>query len=260
MKALRPLIWGLILLGLTAAPGQAAPFAYIPLLIDTGFSAVSVIDTATNTVVATTTGFGSWLEGVAVHPSGTFVYLPDLGGNTVLVLDTATNTVVATVPVGSSPLGVAVALAHRLAHPFTLAFALNWAACVHRFLRDKAATRTTAEAVIRIAAEHGFAQRVATGTMLLGWASAADARDRIDQIREGLLAFEATGARIGRQDYLALLAEACAEAGRPDEARAVVGQALEIVQACGERMYEAELYRLDGEFLLAESPGGPVET
>jgi predicted ATPase len=149
----------------------------------------------------------------------------------------------------------ALSLAHRLGHPFTLAFALNWAACVHRFRRDQVATRATAEAVIRVAAEHGFAQRVATGTMLLGWASSVDARDRIDQIREGLRAFEATGARIGRQHYLALLAEAYAEAGRPDEARAVIGQALELVQRCGERMYEAELYRLDGEFLLAESAG-----
>ena len=109
----RPGRWGRIgswfaaiaFLGLVVAPAQAAPFAYIPLLIDIGFSAVSVIDTATNTVVATTPGFDNWLEGVAVHPAGTFVYLPDLGGNTVLVLDTATNTVVATVPVGSGPLG-----------------------------------------------------------------------------------------------------------------------------------------------------------
>jgi predicted ATPase len=149
----------------------------------------------------------------------------------------------------------ALALAHRLAHPFTLAFALNWAACVHRFRRDRSATRATAEAVIEVASDHGFPQRTATGQMLLGWACAEDPHERIGRIREGLRAFEATGAKVGRQHYLALLAEAHADAGRPDEARAVVAQAL----TTGERLYEAELHRLDGELVLAGSPDATDE-
>ena len=63
---------------------------------------VSVIDTATNTVVATVP-VGNNPCGVAVTPDGKHVYVTNDGSNTVSVIDTATNTVVATVPVGTWP-------------------------------------------------------------------------------------------------------------------------------------------------------------
>ena len=62
---------------------------------------VSVIDTATNTVVATVT-VGSDPFGVSENPAGTKVYVANQGSNNVSVIDTATNTVVATVPAGSN--------------------------------------------------------------------------------------------------------------------------------------------------------------
>jgi len=67
--------------------------------------AVSVIDTATNTVVATIL-VGSFPADVAVNPAGTRAYVTEEDG-TVSVIDTASNTVVATITVGSSPWGVA---------------------------------------------------------------------------------------------------------------------------------------------------------
>ena len=86
------------------SPAQAAPFAYIT---NSGSNTVSVIDTATNTVVATV-AVGSQPLGVAVTPNGAHVYVTNHSSSTVSVIDTATNTVVATVPVGSFPRGVAV--------------------------------------------------------------------------------------------------------------------------------------------------------
>jgi YVTN family beta-propeller protein len=73
---------------------------------------VSVIATATNTVVATVP-VGSIPIGVAVDPAGSRVYVANNNvfsgvSSTVSVIDTATNTVVATVPVGRGPSGVAV--------------------------------------------------------------------------------------------------------------------------------------------------------
>ncbi len=69
--------------------------------------AVWVIDTASNTVVATIpVGVGS--SGVAITPDGTRAYVTNQISNTVSVIDTTTNTVVVTVPVGVDPLGVAV--------------------------------------------------------------------------------------------------------------------------------------------------------
>jgi len=85
----------------TIAP---APFAYISN--QTG-SIVSVIDTATNTVVATVP-VGASPFGVAVNLDATRVYVGNRNSNNVSVINTATNTVVATVAVGTSPLGIAV--------------------------------------------------------------------------------------------------------------------------------------------------------
>ena len=67
-----------------------------------GSNSVSVIDTATNTVIATVP-VGTWPRGVSVNPAGTRVYVANGGSNNVSVIDTATNTVVATVLVGDWP-------------------------------------------------------------------------------------------------------------------------------------------------------------
>ena len=103
------LLGAVVLLGLGIAPAQAAPFAYIT---NNGSNNVSVIDTSTNTVIATVP-VGSLPFGVAVHPAGTRVYVTNISSNNVSVIDTVTNTVVATVPLGAEPRGVAV---HRLCH------------------------------------------------------------------------------------------------------------------------------------------------
>ena len=64
---------------------------------------VSVIDTATNTVIATVP-VGIYPIGVAVTPDGTKVYVANAGSDNVSVIDTATNKVTATVSVGSYPI------------------------------------------------------------------------------------------------------------------------------------------------------------
>ncbi len=89
---------------LLAGGAGAAPFAYIT---NSGSNNVSVIDTATNTVVASVT-VGSIPGGVAVNPAGTRVYVANRGSGTVSVIDTATNTVNTTVNLGGTPSRVAV--------------------------------------------------------------------------------------------------------------------------------------------------------
>ena len=81
-----------------AGAARAASFAYIS---NWAGRTVSVIDTSSNTVVATVP-VPFFPEGVAVHPSGTRVYVGDSFGSDVSVIDTATNTVTATFPCGSS--------------------------------------------------------------------------------------------------------------------------------------------------------------
>src|SRR5262249_29968307 len=66
---------------------------------------VSVIDTATNTVIATIP-VGGDAFGVAVTPDSSKVYIGNLIGN-VSVIAMATNTVIATIPI-RNPVGMAV--------------------------------------------------------------------------------------------------------------------------------------------------------
>jgi YVTN family beta-propeller protein len=73
---------------------------------------VAVIDTATNTVVATIP-VGSGPIGVAIRPDGARVYVTNDNSDTVSVIDTTTNTVVATIPVGSGPVAVAITPVRR---------------------------------------------------------------------------------------------------------------------------------------------------
>jgi YVTN family beta-propeller protein len=80
-------LWAVLAMGLAlvAPPAKAEPFAYVV------GSNVSVIDTATNEVVATVPVGGN---AVAVTPDGTRAYVSD--GS---VIDTVTNRVVAKAPV-----------------------------------------------------------------------------------------------------------------------------------------------------------------
>ena len=84
----------------------AQPFAYIT---NSGDDTVSVIDTATNTVI-TIIPVGRSPYGVAVHPNGLTVYVTNSSDGTVSVIDTATNKVVDTILVGDGPV-YAVAMA-----------------------------------------------------------------------------------------------------------------------------------------------------
>ncbi len=82
-------------------------FAYIPNI---GSDNVSVINTATDTVVATIS-VGDEPYGVAISPDGTKVYITNFsaaGAGTVSVIDAVTNTVTNTISVGDGPRGAVV--------------------------------------------------------------------------------------------------------------------------------------------------------
>ena len=70
------------------------------------------------------------------------------------------------------------------------------------------------------------------------------------QLHQGLVAYRATGAEVAVPCFLALLAETYGKARQIQEALDVLTEALTTVQKTGERFYEAELYRLQGELLL----------
>jgi predicted ATPase len=70
---------------------------------------------------------------------------------------------------------------------------------------------------------------------------------------QGLAAWRATGTEIARPSYLALLAEWYGKAGQGAAGLEVLAEARATAQHRQERFYESELYRLEGELLLAQS-------
>ena len=151
-------------------------------------------------------------------------------------------------------------LAQELAHPYSLAFALQHVTRLHQWRRDLPATLTWTEAVMAFCAEHGFGQYASQGRLLHGGALVAQGQgdEGLDQMRQSLTAYEATGAAIWRPYFLAVLAEGYGQAGAADEGLRVLAEALEAVQETDERVWEAELHRLKGELVLQagrQSPG-----
>ena len=73
------------------------------------------------------------------------------------------------------------------------------------------------------------------------------------QIRQGFDTGGATRAH-WRAYSLALLAETCGKVGNITEGLTVLAEALTVVEETGIRIYEPEMHRLKGEFLLALDP------
>ena len=151
----------------------------------------------------------------------------------------------------------AVRLADELEHPFSLAYALTFAAWLAIDLGDEPRAREHAERMAALADEQrlGFLQPM--GAILRGWVLAGEGRveDAIAEIGEGLDAYERSGWSLYQPYGLVLLARACRNARRVDAGRTAISRARELTQKTGQRYLDAELHLLEGELILAT--GGP---
>jgi Magnesium chelatase, subunit ChlI len=73
----------------------------------------------------------------------------------------------------------ALAVAHELSHPYSLAFAWCVAAFVFQFCRDVLVVHEQAEACVALATAQGFPQWAAMGRSLRGWALALQGRGKV---------------------------------------------------------------------------------
>ena len=155
----------------------------------------------------------------------------------------------------------ALTLAQELAHPFSLAYAMCFAGKLSQLRREAQAAQERATAEIALCTEQGFALYLARGTILRGWALAEQGQGEEGraQMHQGMAAYQATGSEVFRPYYLAFLAEAYGKAGQAEEGLTMLAEALTAVHKTGERFYEAELYRLKGELLMARSAAHHME-
>jgi len=151
--------------------------------------------------------------------------------------------------------GDAVRQSHELSQPSSQALALHFAAMVHQLRRDAASTLACADACAAYASEHGLSFWMAGSAIMSAWAmiEIGNADDGLAKLRRGLNDWQATGSGTYQTYYLGILARVLTERGELDEASQILDEALALAHHTEERFYEPELYRLQGELLLADA-------
>jgi predicted ATPase len=140
-------------------------------------------------------------------------------------------------------------------HPFSLTQAHHWAAYLQQFRREVDAARTHTEASIALARTQEFGQCVALCTVYRGWIRAMQGHsaEGIAELRQGISAWQATGAEIALPYYLTLLAQAYGQSGQTADGLRVLAEARAHIEHMEARVDEAEVSRLTGELLLRQA-------
>jgi class 3 adenylate cyclase/predicted ATPase len=194
------------------------------------------------------------------HRASTFLYGED-AGVVCRTLDASTLWLLGYPDQGRTQSQQAVTLAQQIAHPFSLGFALSNTAIFYHLRREGRATQEYTAAVLSISPEQLSPQGQAAGALLHGWVlvQQGQAQEGIAQLTQGLTAWRASGAEIGRPYWLMRIAEAHGMLGEPAVGLTVLTEALALVDTTGERLFESELYRRKGELLLQQSVSNQTE-
>jgi predicted ATPase len=148
----------------------------------------------------------------------------------------------------------ALALAERIAHPFTLSIAFINLSMLYLNRHEPERALRRLEAAEVLAAEQRLSlvnePDMLRGMALLGHGAVEEA---IARIREGITRWTRLGRTIYLPYGLAFLAEGLTRHGDRAAALAALREGLEIADATGEHMWDAELHRLNGTVLVAEN-------
>jgi serine/threonine protein kinase/predicted ATPase len=147
-------------------------------------------------------------------------------------------------------------LARTIGHPFSLEHAVDFAAYLAHYCRLGAAAHARGQEEEAIATEQGFPFWHALGMLHQGAGMLLQGRreESLPLLLKGFTAFRASGAEVRVPSYLGMLGDAYTQLGRFQDANRVLGEALAVAEKHDDRCHEAELCRLQGELLLAESP------
>ena len=147
----------------------------------------------------------------------------------------------------------ALNLAREIKHPLGLTYGFQGMASVHQFRREGPSAQSQADAAMKLSAEQGLPFWLAFGMFVHGWALSAQGQgaEGISQMRDGIAAWEATGAKAWQPYFRAPLAEECWRNGRAGEGLLILQEASQAARQSGERTHESELLRLEGELRLA---------
>lgn len=152
-----------------------------------------------------------------------------------------------------------LALARQFGHPFSLAYALTFAAILHCRLRQPEEALALAMETQRLADSHGFPLWQIGAMLSRGWALAM--QDRPEGAEALRQCVEATRAAMGGVTLVVLepLVDACVALDLFDAALSANDEAFAVGNTLGDRHVEAELHRLRGESLLGLADAGEAE-
>jgi class 3 adenylate cyclase/predicted ATPase len=145
-----------------------------------------------------------------------------------------------------------LSMARELAHPFSLAFGLQFVAQLHHYRREYPLARDLAMEVMAVAAEQGFPLWSGMATIIRGWARAKEGHgmEGLTQIRQGIAEWQVTGFELEWPHFLGLLAEAHQTVDQPKEGLKLLAEARAAADKTGEGFWDAEMHRLHGELSL----------
>jgi predicted ATPase len=146
----------------------------------------------------------------------------------------------------------AVDSARELSHLHSLACSMYFAVRLHLLRRETHRADQLAEQALALSTKHGFSFWTALLVFMQGWSLCHQGRgaEGLVRMRTGLADAEATGARMMRPMFCALLTRAYGQTGQLDEAMRMLSDTLQAVEESGQRHYEAEAHRFRGELHL----------
>ncbi|MBN8902867.1 MAG: DUF444 family protein [Rhodospirillales bacterium] len=146
-------------------------------------------------------------------------------------------------------------LARTIRHPFSLGHAIDFAAYLSHYCRLGSEVQARGEEEVAVATEQGFPFWHALGTLHQGAGLLLQGRreEALPLLLKGFTAFRGSGAEVRLPSYLGMLGDAYTRMGRFEDAHKSLNEGLAVVEKNDDRCHEAELHRLRGELLLAES-------
>jgi predicted ATPase/DNA-binding SARP family transcriptional activator len=149
----------------------------------------------------------------------------------------------------------AVQLAREFAQPFNQALTVTYLAMLQELCVDVDTFQKQAQQAFVLTREYQAPYYHAWASILVHFAQAWQKPNaaRVVSLRQAIRAFTDSGAHLRMPYYLSLLARACYRAGELAEGLSILDQAMAASQQNSERWWDAELERLRGELLWAQS-------
>jgi predicted ATPase len=148
-----------------------------------------------------------------------------------------------------------IALGRAISHPFSLGFALVYAASVRQMRNEYQAAIDLADENTAISTEHAFPMGLAWAAAVRGWARFQQSRcqEALDEVADGIALWRRTGTNLILPYFLSLLADLQRARGEHEAGLATVAAALSMAERTGEGWWQPELYRCRGELKLLDS-------